>query len=233
MTVRVRFLGTGNAFADGGRSHACIHLEATGVSLLLDCGGSSLPAIKRAMDPATIQAIAVSHLHGDHFGGITYLVMEQHFAGRTAPLAIGGPRELQQRAMRAGEALFGLSFVTLRETPMVLGGAQVAALPVKHVADSDPHGLRVQVDGKLIAYSGDARWSDELAAVAKGADLFICEATNFSQSDAAHISYRELMANRAKLDCGRIILTHLGADSIAHLSEMELERAEDGMLVTL
>jgi len=245
VTVKVRFLGTGNAFADGGRSHACIHLEATGVSLLLDCGGSSLPAIKRTLDPAKIQAIAVSHLHGDHFGGITYLVMEQHFAGRTAPLAIGGPRELQPRLSRAGEALysypfgtstplsFGLSFVTLRDTPTVLGGAQVAALPVKHVADSDPHGLRVKVDGKLIAYSGDARWSDELAAVAKGADLFICEATNFSKSDAAHISYRELMANRAKLDCGRIILTHLGADSIAHLSEMELERAEDGMLVSL
>ena len=245
MTVRIRFLGTGNAFADGGRSHACIHVEATGVSLLLDCGGSSLPAIQRVMDPATIQAIAVSHLHGDHFGGITYLVMQQHFAGRTAPLAIGGPRELQQRSTRAGEALysapfgtstplsFGLSFVTLRDTPTNLGGAQVSALPVKHVADSDPHGLRVQVDGKLIAYSGDARWSDELVAVAKGADLFICEAMNFSKSDAAHISYRELMANRSKLDCGRIILTHLGADSIAHLSEMELDRAEDGMQLTL
>ena len=89
------------------------------------------------------------------------------------------------------------------------------------------------VAGKLIAYSGDARWSDELVEVAKGADLFICEATNFSKSDAAHISYRELMANRSKLDCGRIILTHLGADSIAHLSEMELERAEDGMQLTL
>jgi ribonuclease BN (tRNA processing enzyme) len=102
VTVTIRFLGTGNAFADGGRSHACIHLEAPGASLLFDCGGSSLPVIKKAMDPATIQAIAISHLHGDHFGGIPYLVMEQHYAGRTAPLAIGGPRDLRQRAARAG-----------------------------------------------------------------------------------------------------------------------------------
>ena len=49
MTVTVRFLGTGNAFADGGRSHACIGIEAPGASLLFDCGGSSLPAIKKAM----------------------------------------------------------------------------------------------------------------------------------------------------------------------------------------
>jgi len=244
VTVKVRFLGTGNAFADGGRSHACIHLEATGASLLLDCGGSSLPAIKKSMDPATLQAIAISHLHGDHFGGIPYFLMEQHFAGRKAPLAIGGPRELQQRATRAGEALFqdffgkiaidyGLSFVTLKDTPVSLGGAEVSALPVKHIAESDPHGLRVKIAGKLVAYSGDARWSEELVAVAKGADLFICESTHFSRSDPAHLSYRELIANRAKLDCGRIILTHLGAEAQAHLAELELEAAQDGMLLTL
>jgi ribonuclease BN (tRNA processing enzyme) len=244
VSVKIRFLGTGNAFADGGRSHACIHVEATGASLLLDCGGSSLPAIKKALDPATIQAIAISHLHGDHFGGIPFFVMEQHFAGRTAPLAIGGPRDLQGRSTRAGEALFkdffgvitpeyGPSFVTLGESPVVLGGAEVSAHPVKHVAESDPHGLRARVDGKLIAYSGDARWSEELVTLAKGADLFICEATNFSKSDPAHLSYRELMANRTKLDCGRIILTHLGRETQAHLAELELEPASDGMQVTL
>jgi ribonuclease BN (tRNA processing enzyme) len=244
MTVTVRFLGTGNAFADGGRSHACIHLESAGASLLLDCGGSSLPQIKRAIDPANVRAIAISHLHGDHFGGVPYFVMEQHYAGRTAPLAIGGPRELEQRSARAGEALYkdffghvtigyGLSFVTLNETPVPLGGAEVSALPVQHVAESDPHGLRVKIGGKLIAYSGDARWTDELFAVAKGADLFICESTNFARSDPAHLSYRELMAERGKLDCGRIILTHLSADAQKHSAEMELEIAQDGMLFTL
>ena len=244
MTVKVRFLGTGNAFADGGRSHACIHLEATGASLLLDCGASSLPAIKKFVDPATIQAIAISHLHGDHFGGVPFFLMEQYFAGRKAPLAIGGPRELQQRATKAGEALYkdffgkitidyGLSFITLNETPASLGGAEVSALPVRHVAESDPHGLRVKIDGKLIAYSGDARFSDELIAVAKGADLFICEATNFSKSNPAHLSYKELIENRAKLDCGRMILTHLGAETQAHLAELEIEAAQDGMLITL
>jgi ribonuclease BN (tRNA processing enzyme) len=244
LTVTIRFLGTGNAFADGGRSHACIHLEAAGVSLLLDCGGASLPAIKSAIDPATLQAIAISHLHGDHFGGIPYLLMEQYFAGRTAPLAIGGPRMLRQRTTHAADALFpdffaktpldyALSYVTLGETPTLLGGAEVSAHPVKHVEASDPHGLRVTIDGRLIAYSGDARWSGELVTVAQGADLFICESTHFATSDPAHLSYTELIANRAQLDCGRIILTHLGRESLAHLSEMELEPAHDGMVVTL
>jgi ribonuclease BN (tRNA processing enzyme) len=106
LTVRVTFIGSGNAFADGGRSHACIHVSAPGVSLLLDCGGSALPAIKREIDAEAIDAIAISHLHGDHFGGIPYLVIEQHFAWRTAPLAIGGPRALPVRLRAAESALY-------------------------------------------------------------------------------------------------------------------------------
>ena len=101
MTASVRFIGSGNAFADGGRTHACIHVTAPGVSLLLDCGGSSLPAIKRVIDPATIDGIAISHLHGDHFGGLLYLVMEQHYAGRKTPLAITPVEAIRARGFRS------------------------------------------------------------------------------------------------------------------------------------
>jgi ribonuclease BN (tRNA processing enzyme) len=239
VTVRVTFIGSGNAFADGGRSHACIHVSAPGVSLLLDCGGSALPAIKREIDPEAIDAIAISHLHGDHFGGIPYLVVEQHFAGRTAPLAIGGPRALAQRLRAAESALypdffrrtkvaFAIVETVLGAGEVELGGALVSALPVKHVAESDPHGLRVRLGNRLIAYSGDATWSDELARVAKGADLFICDASFFDTDDPTHISYRTLLSHRAELDCRRIVLTHLGAETLARIGELELEHAVDG-----
>jgi ribonuclease BN (tRNA processing enzyme) len=240
VALRVTFIGSGNAFADGARSHACIHVTAPGVSLLLDCGGSSLPAIKREVDAEAIDAIAISHLHGDHFGGIPYLVIEQHFAGRTAPLVIGGPRALAERLRGVEAALFPDFFrktkirFPIRE--MVLGaketefgGALVSALPVKHVAESEPHGLRVRVGDKVVAYSGDAIWSDELARVAKGADLFICDASFFDTEDPSHISYRTLMSHRDALDCKRIVLTHLGAETLARIGELELDHAVDGL----
>lgn len=244
MTVRVSFIGSGNAFADGGRSHACIHLSAPGVSLLLDCGGSSLPAIKREIDPEAVDAIAVSHLHGDHFGGIPYLVIEQHFAGRTAPLAIGGPRALAERLRAAESALypdffrntklgFPISETVLGAKETELGGALVSALPVKHVAESDPHGLRVRVGDTVVAYSGDAIWSDDLARIAKGADLFICDASYFDHDDPSHISYRTLMAHREELDCRRVVLTHLGAETLARIGELELEHAVDGATLAI
>ena len=241
--TRIRFLGSGNAFADGGRSHACIHVTAPGVSLLLDCGGSSLPMIKRYIDPAAIAAVAVTHLHGDHFGGIPFLLDEQKWAGRKAPLAIGGPPSLESRVRMVSQGFgigttreylgFDVPFIVLGPDERDFGGTRVTAVPVRHSLAAEPHGLRVRVDGKLIAYSGDARWSEELVALAKGADLFICEATNFSKSDPAHLCYTELVANRAQLDCERMILTHLGAQTQAHLAELELETAHDGMVVTL
>lgn len=240
MTVRVTFLGTGNAFADGGRSHACILLTAPEGRMLLDCGGSSLPAIRRECDPGTIDAIAISHLHGDHFGGLTYVVMQAKYAPRTRELVVGGPPSLQRRFEDASRALFDdfyrdlpfpLTFRTLGAAPIPLGPADVAALPVEHVADSEPHGLRVRIGGKLIAYSGDAVWSGALAPVADGADLFICEATYHSDPDPVHLSAEQLQAHRAELRTDRIVVTHLGKNAIANLSRLGFDHAEDGMTI--
>ena len=241
MSVTVRFLGSGNAFADGGRSHACIHVSAPGVSLLLDCGGSSLPMIKRHLDPATLEAIAVTHLHGDHFGGIPFLLDEQKWTGRRAKIVLAGPPSLEARVRLVAEG-FGIDmatlgydapFVVLGGTEQKLSGAMVAALPVTHSPAAEPTGLRVRIGDTLIAYSGDARWTEELVAVAKGADLFICEATNFATADEqdnpVHISYETLVANRARLDCKRIVLTHLGAKSLARVKDMKLDYATDGL----
>jgi ribonuclease BN (tRNA processing enzyme) len=244
LTVRVQFLGSGSAFSDGGRMNAAIHVTAPGVSLLLDCGGSALPGIKKHIDPTSIEAIAVTHLHGDHFGGIPFLVIEQHFTGRKKPLVVGGPPSLEKRLRAEEQALypdfygptplgFPLKTVVLGAEPIELGGALVSALPVRHVAMSEPHGLRVEVGGKLIAYSGDARWTEHLAAVAKGADLFICEATFFERDDPSHISYRQLMAHRDEIEAKRIVLTHLGAETLAHLSDLELEHSVDGSAIEL
>ena len=245
LSVAVRFLGSGNAFCDGGRSHACIHVTAPGVSLLMDCGGSALPALKGAgIALAGIEAVAVTHLHGDHFGGIPYLILEQHFKGRKAPLTVAGPAALEERVRAALFALypdfvnehrlgFPLDFVTLGAAPVALGGARVSAYPVRHVPAADPHGLRAEVAGKVIAYSGDCTWTEAIPALAKGADLFILEATSFATPDPVHLRYREIVERRGELDCRRIVLTHLGDETLAHLGEVALEYATDGAVVTL
>ena len=85
------FAGSGDAFGSGGRLQACIHLQPPRpqAPVLLDCGATSLPALRRCgLDPGAIAAVFVSHLHGDHFGGLPFLILDAQFAGRTAPLAV-------------------------------------------------------------------------------------------------------------------------------------------------
>ena len=247
MTVTIRFFGSGNAFADGGRSHACIHVSAPGVSLLLDCGGSSLPMIKRYGDPADITGIAISHLHGDHFGGIPFVLDEQKWARRKPPLALGGPPSLKSRLGLESQAFiiditrdalgFDMPIVVLGAEERDFAGARVAALPVTHSPLAEPHGLRVRAGGRLIAYSGDAAWSDALIELARGADLFICEATLFAtaeeKNNPVHVSYETLLRNRSRFDCGRMILTHLGATTLAHAKDLEIEYGTDGLELTV
>ncbi len=243
MGIRLTFLGTGNAFSDGGRSHACILVRATEGTILLDCGGTAFSPLRAACDPSEIDAVAITHLHGDHFGGLPYLAMQQKYAPRTRPLPVGGPPSLERRTMDATRALYAdffatplpyeLRFLVLDATSTRLGPAEVSAHRVDHVPDSEPHGLRVRIGGKLIAYSGDARWSQALPPLADGADLFVCETTTFAQPDPVHLSHRELVAHRGELRCGRVVATHLGAESIERLASFEVEHADDGMTIEL
>lgn len=92
--VTVTFAGSGDAFGSGGRYQACIYLQAPGSPgpVLVDCGTTSLSALKRlGLDPGEIAAVFVSHLHGDHSGGLPFLILDGQFSRRTKPLTIAGP----------------------------------------------------------------------------------------------------------------------------------------------
>lgn len=71
--VLVQFLGSGDAFGSGGRFQTCFYVKCERTRLLIDCGASSLIAMKRfGVDPGAVDLILVTHLHGDHFGGIPF-----------------------------------------------------------------------------------------------------------------------------------------------------------------
>jgi ribonuclease BN (tRNA processing enzyme) len=98
MGLTLTFLGSGDAFGSGGRLQTCMLLESDGRRWLLDCGATSLVALRRAgVDPATIDAILISHLHGDHFGGVPFVLLDGQFRRGARPLVIAGPRGVEAR----------------------------------------------------------------------------------------------------------------------------------------
>jgi ribonuclease BN (tRNA processing enzyme) len=107
LMITVQFVGSGDAFGSGGRLQAAISLRNASTHVLLDCGTSSLIGLARlGLAPTSIDAVLVSHLHGDHFGGIPFLVLHQQFARRERPLLLVGPPGLRNRVMEAMEVLF-------------------------------------------------------------------------------------------------------------------------------
>ena len=244
--VSVQFLGSGDAFGSGGRFQACILLRSAGNACLVDCGASSLVALKGAgIDPNEIDAILISHLHGDHFGGIPFFVLDaQLVSRRTKPLSIAGPPGLQERVRAAMEVFFPGSSDVKRKFDIVftelapraaeaIGPLSVAAFPVVHASGAPSYALRLECSGRTIAYSGDTEWTESLIEASAGADLFICEAYYFDKLMKFHLDYRTLMAHRDEFSCGRIILTHMNADMLSRLEGVALDAASDGLVVHL
>jgi ribonuclease BN (tRNA processing enzyme) len=165
--MRVRFAGCGDAFGSGGRWQTCIHLSAEGQVLLVDCGATSLVALKaQGLDPNAVGAVAVTHLHGDHFGGLPFLILDGQFSHRSEPLLVAGPPGIGDRLAEAMEALFPGSSSTHRRfavqvtelatdgVPAGLGAATVRGWEVEHACGAPPLALRVELDGVSFAYSG-------------------------------------------------------------------------------
>ena len=246
MSVRVTFVGSGDAFAGGGRFQACILLTSDGTDpLLLDCGATSLVALKRRdIDPATIGHVALSHLHGDHFGGLPWLILDGQFAHRTRPLQIIGPPGTKTRVNQAFEALypgapeaarpFPTQFTEFSDRiPQPHGPATITAYPVRHTPATFPHALRVEYAGTIIAYSGDTEWTDTLIEASRDADLFICECNFFDAKAPGHLNYQSLVEHHASLTAKRVVLTHMNEDMLAHAGELALETARDGAVIDI
>ena len=110
-------------------------------------------------------------------------------------------------------------------------GLTVTGYPVTHVPATNPHALRIEVGGKVIVFSGDTAWDDNLIDAAAGADIFICEAWSLRPRAPVHLDIETLRARRSDIDCERIILTHMGDDVLAALPIEGFDAADDGMVV--
>ena len=246
MAVSVRFVGSGDSFGSGGRFQTCIVVDGPHSRFALDFGTSSLIALaQQGIEHNSLDAILLTHLHGDHCGGVPFLLIDAMLAARRArPLTIAGPRDLERRLGEIRDALFPGSHVmtprfSLQWIELPLGRPHevldlvVTAQPACHTAETNPTALRVEVGGKVIAYTGDTEWTDDVARVARGADLLIAECYFYDKPVKWHLNYPSIAAHRADLGARRVILTHMSREMLAHAADVPEECAHDGLVVTV
>lgn len=247
--MKLTVVGCGDAFGSGGRLQTSFHVQAGAGSFLIDCGATVMIGLnRRRIDPNTIDTIFISHLHGDHFSGLVWWLLHgQHIAKRTTPLTVVGPATIKERFVAAAEALFPgstrvkprfeMRFIEYaKEMPLEVAGIRLTAFEVNHPSGAMSSALRIEVDGKCIAFSGDTDWVESLISAARGADLFITECFAFEGPTRYHLDWQTLSANLPRIGAKRVLLSHMNDGMLARRDEAAAAGvmiSDDGMSIEI
>src|SRR6202035_2155945 len=240
--MRLQFVGCGDALGSGGRSNTCFHVTGESVNFLIDCGASSLPALKRlGIAREAIDLVLITHFPGTFSAALPFVLLDAQFTRRTRPLVIAGPEGIEMRLTQVMEALFEnssstkqrfeLSIIALKpEVTHTIGAVKVTPFPVVHGESGGPFlAYRVETEGRVIAYSADTEWTETLIPLGRDADLFVAEASYYERVVKNHLSLKTLQAHLSEIKPKRLILTHMSDDMLGRLDTLDYEAASDGM----
>jgi ribonuclease Z len=219
--MRIAFLGTGSAFSLE-RHNGAVVVDGR---LLLDGGAPLLPHMHRLrIDPGAIDAVLLTHFHGDHVLGLPTFALYRAF-NPAGPLAVIGPPGVEQRL----ESLFGLAWgedwpkyrerarLTYQEAGASgdVGGIHYETVKLEH-GHMDCRGYRVHLDGKVLAYAGDTTASPPLDDLVRGADVAITEATAPHAADAGgvHTTWDQAQALASRHPGTRFLFNHISSGSL-------------------
>lgn len=216
--MRLTVLGCAGSFPGPDSACSCYLVDADGFRLLVDFGTGSLSAVQRFAGLYSIDAIVLSHLHGDHmYDACSYVVARRYAPDGPLPLiplyAPAGAEERLSMVYGGGdsEALDDVyEFHELTAGSMQIGPFSVWAERVNHPVET--YGLRLEQGGRSLAYSADTAPCDALIRLANNVDSFLCEASYLDDMDNPpdlHLTGREAGEHATKAGVGRLLLTHL------------------------
>ncbi|HVB26955.1 MAG TPA: MBL fold metallo-hydrolase [Mycobacteriales bacterium] len=191
-------------------------LETDGFRLLLDAGNGATGELQRTCGVLELDAVLVSHLHGDHYLDLIPLTyaLRYHPAGRRSRLPVyGPPGTAQHLAAALGRPAPLEEVYDIRElgpADLDIGPFRIRPVHANHPVET--FAVRITADGRSVAYSADSGVSEDLVELAGGADLFLCEAS-YRDGDAnppgIHLTGAEAGQHAARAGVGRLVLTHL------------------------
>lgn len=206
---------------------------------MLDFGPSALVPLRKILPNFNrIDQILISHLHGDHFGGVPFLLLDAEFVSRRKrPLTVVGPEGVRKRLEDLITILFPnllpttwrfpLSFVELSpNSEQLLNTIKVKAYKADHPDPSPTLAFRLEFGDKVLAFSGDTAWTESLIDVSAGADLFLCECHTFEPNDIYHLDWQTLKAKQFLLRARRILLTHMSQPMLDRITSLDSDRFE-------
>ncbi|WP_370615732.1 MBL fold metallo-hydrolase [Mumia sp. Pv 4-285] len=240
--MRLTIIGCAGSYPGPESAASCYLVEAPyegrTYRLVVDLGNGALGPLQRYVGLDEIDAIAVSHLHPDHYMDVCGLyVYRRYVTGGPLPrIPTWGPTGSADRFAMAYDLPLdpGMSEVLDVATwedgvPVELGPFTVTPRRMDHPVEA--YALRVEVDGKVLVYSGDTGPTPALVEAARDADLFLCEASfteNPLNPPHLHMTGTDAGEAATAAHVGRLLLTHIPAWTDRDLVAAEAKAAFAG-----
>ncbi|HWG15419.1 MAG TPA: MBL fold metallo-hydrolase [Streptosporangiaceae bacterium] len=218
--MRLTIIGCSGSFPGPESPASSYLLEAEGFRLLLDLGNGALGVLQRHTGLDEIDAICLSHLHADHCLDLTsYWVARRYAPGGPMPrLPVYAPARAAERMTLAyglepdpGPGIADMFPVTtLTPGTRQIGPFQVTAERMAHPVET--YGFRIEHGGRVLAYSADTGPCENLGALARRADLLLCEATFLDGPNlppGLHLTGRQAGEAAEQAGARHLVLTHI------------------------
>lgn len=243
--ITLTVLGCSDAFNSGGKRHTSFLLDYSGFKVLIDCGANTVLAFKELdISFESLDAVIITHFHGDHYGGLPYLILEAaKLQKRKKPLQLISPPGLEDRLHGLLKLLypgsedaldtFPIHYIAYQdEKKLELPFGDLTAYEVRHTSQTLPHGIRLETGGKTFAFSGDSGWHKNLIKLADNTDLFICECNFFKTETPSHLNYHTILEKQKDFNTHRLMLTHFGDEMLERVEEIKIERLQEGQVIS-
>ncbi len=243
--MQLTIIGCGDAFGSGGRYQSCYLLETSQARLMIDCGATATVGLKRAgVSLSDIDAVLISHCHGDHFAGLPFLLLGQLLRPGTHALPhFFGPVGFRDRVNALTDCLYpdlrdkvlvpdGTFSELFPAQPAKWKGLTITPFKVEHVPGIPSLAFRIEDAGRVFAFSGDSGWCPGVIDAGKQADLYLIECSTYATPLSMHLDYVTLASKLDEISAKKYVLTHLGEDMLKQGTVIDKSRcllAEDGL----
>lgn len=238
--VKVKILGSGNAFNQDNRLNASYLIESAGNKILIDCGFTTPFALQQNnISFNEIDVVLITHYHGDHFAGLSAMLLALYYKSpQNKKLTIIGGGDVKKKVFDLIKTLYSgsekifklldIEFQTVSKT-FFIGETLVESIPMVHSTASLPFGFILNFDSCVIGFSGDTSWHKGVEDLIIRTDYLFLECNLTKKLGKGHISVEELEDSELiQVKKNRVFLTHLSRSSYSVASKKGYVCISDG-----